>query len=186
MWKSALSALAVTGLLGAFVTTDSLAVFTDSKANAANVFSTGLVQIDQAPSSAVVTFATMAPGDSVIAPLAITNNGSLALRYAMTTATTNPDAKALAGELQLTLRVKTAQACSVEDGAVLYGPAALSGGLFGSPAQGAQAGDRTLAPAASETLCFKVALPLTTGNAFQSATTTATFTFNAEQTVNNP
>jgi hypothetical protein len=38
----------------------------------------------------------------------------------------------------------------------------------------------------SETLCFRVNLPLATGNGFQSATTTATFTFDAEQTANNP
>lgn len=186
MWKLALSALLATGIIGRAVTTESLAVFTDSKSNSANTFTTGLVQITDIPSSAVVTFANMVPGDSITAPLDIANSGSLAYRYAMTTVTTNPDGKALADELQLTVRVKTAQACSMEDGAVLYGPAALSGGLFGSPAQGAQANDRTLAPAVSETLCFKVALPLTTGNAFQSATTTATFTFNAEQTANNP
>jgi hypothetical protein len=38
----------------------------------------------------------------------------------------------------------------------------------------------------AETLCFKVELPLATGNLFQTAATTATFTFDAEQTKNNP
>ena len=61
-----------------------------------------------------------------------------------------------------------------------------SGAGFGNPAAGAQAGDRTLAAAANETLCFRVTLPSGTGNAYQSATTTTTFTFDAEQTANNP
>ena len=142
--------------------------------------------IDSSPGSAVVTLANMAPGDSVISPLIITNSGTLPMRYAMSTATTNADGKTLAGQLQLTIRAKTGALCTAEDGVILYGPAALSGGAIGSNAQGAQAGDRTLAAAATETLCFKVELPLNTGNAFQNAATTATFTFDAEQTANNP
>ena len=127
-----------------------------------------------------------APGDSVIAPLIITNSGTLPMRYAMSTGTTNADAKALAGQLELTIRLKTASACSAEDGVILYGPGALSGGLIGANTQGAQAGDRGLIASATETLCFKVLLPITTGNAFQNASTTAMFTFDAEQTANNP
>jgi len=39
---------------------------------------------------------------------------------------------------------------------------------------------------ASETLCFRVTLPSSTGSAYQSASTTTTFTFDAEQTSSNP
>jgi hypothetical protein len=35
-------------------------------------------------------------------------------------------------------------------------------------------------------LCFRVSLPLTTGNALQGITSAASFTFDAEQTANNP
>ena len=56
----------------------------------------------------------------------------------------------------------------------------------GSNAQGAQAGDRVPAAVTNETLCFKVTLPLSTGNAFQDLSTTVTFTFDAEQTANKP
>jgi hypothetical protein len=104
----------------------------------------------------------------------------------MTTSATNADGKGLMNQLLLTVRVKTVNPCTNEDGAILNGPAALASGAFGSSAQGAQAGDRSVAAAASETLCFKVELPLATADAFQSATTTATFTFDAEQTANNP
>ena len=63
----------------------------------------------------------------------------------------------------------------------------LQGAAFGNPAPGDHAGDRVLNGLPSEDLCFAWSLPLlTTGNAFQGATTTATFTFSAEQTANNP
>jgi hypothetical protein len=79
------------------------------------------------------------------------------------------------------------------DGTVLYGPGGLPGDLgsdpainvIGDPAQHAQSGDRTLAASANEVLCFQVELPSSTGDAYQNATTTATFTFYAEQTANN-
>ena len=86
----------------------------------------------------------------------------------------------------MTVRTKTANPCSSEDGTVLFAAAALSAGALGNPAQGSQAGDRTLAAAATDELCFNVNLPTTSGNTFQNATTTATFTFDSEQTVNNP
>ena len=57
---------------------------------------------------------------------------------------------------------------------------------IGNPASGADAGDRVIAAASSETLCFRLTLPIGTGNAYQGATTTTTFTFDAEQTANNP
>ena len=42
-----------------------------------------------------------------------------------------------------------------------------------------------MSPSTNEILCFRASLPLTTGTAYQSASTTATFTFDAEQTANN-
>ena len=181
-----LIALVTVALLAQFVVTDSLAVFTHQEVNAANTFTTGDVSIDDGPDSAFFTFSGMMPGDSTIQPLTITNSGSTEFRYAMTTAADNADSKALRDQLTLTIRVKTANPCSSQDGAVLYSPAVLSAGLFGSSAQGADAGDRVLAASASEVLCFRAELPLATGNAFQNASTTVTFTFDAEQTSNNP
>ena len=186
MLRLALASLLTAGMMGTFVAADSLAVFTDSEVNAANAFSSGTISIDDSPGSAAVTLTNMAPGDSVISPLIISNSGTLPMRYAMSTSTTNADAKNLASQLQLTIRIKTVALCSAEDGAILYGPAALALGALGSNAQGAQAGDRDLAASGSETLCFKVELPIATGNAYQGAATTATFTFDAEQTANNP
>jgi hypothetical protein len=75
--------------------------------------------------------------------------------------------------------------CAVFDGASVY-TGMLSAAAFGNLAQGAQAGDRMLNAAANETLCFQASLPVATGNAYQGAATTTTFTFSAEQTANNP
>jgi hypothetical protein len=57
--------------------------------------------------------------------------------------------------------------------------------IIGDPTQGAQAGDRVLAAAADEVLCFHVLLPDTATDDVAGLTTTATFTFDAEQTANN-
>ena len=184
--RGLIATVAAIGALAAWFVVDSLAVFTDQELNAANTFTVGTLILDDSPDSAFITYAAMAPGDVTIQQLTLTNNGTMELRYAMTTSATNVDTLNLRDQLQLTLRTKTANPCSSEDGVILYAAALLSGGFFGSAAQGADAGDRVLAATISEDLCFKVELPLATGSAFQGATTTATFTFDAEQTANNP
>lgn len=179
-----LLALAFTSIFGASMTVESLAVFADSESNAANVMSTGSVSISDAPDTAFLVVANMAPGDTSVTSLVVTNNGSLPLRYALTSSSTNDDAKGLAAQMQLNIRT-LGTSCVAQDGAVLYS-GALSAAAFGSVVQGAQAGDRDLVAGASETLCFRVEFPLASGDAFQSATTTTTFTLSAEQTTNNP
>jgi hypothetical protein len=134
----------------------------------------------------------MAPGDSITDDIVVTNAGSLQLRYAITSTATNADAKGLKD--QLTMVVNTVDVttpgtpCDDFDGTQLYSGDVdgSTGAIVGDTTAGSQAGDRTLAASASETLCFRVSLPSATGNAFQNATTTATFTFGAEQTANNP
>jgi predicted ribosomally synthesized peptide with SipW-like signal peptide len=180
------------GLLGLLAGLSSLAIFTDSAVVDGNSFTTGTVDISTAPTTALVTYNNMAPGDQVTNPLVVTNAGTLQLRYAVSSTATNTDGKGLKD--QLTLTIKTIDVttpgtpCDDFDGTQLYTGDAdgTTGALVGSNAQGAQAGDRTLDASISETLCFQVLLPSSTGNAFQNATTTATFTFDAEQTANNP
>lgn len=153
MLRALLITVAAVGALAGYLVVDSLAVFTDQEANAANTFTTGTVALDDAPDSAVVTYSDMAPCDSVIGQLTLTNSGSLDPRYAMTTSADDIDGKALRVQLLLTIREKTANPCASEDGVVVFAAAALSTGAFGNPAQGAQAGDRVLAASASEDLC---------------------------------
>jgi hypothetical protein len=170
----------------------SLALFTDQESVAA-AFSTGTVVLDDVRIAGLtMTTAGMVPGDTVTDDVAVENDGSVQLRYAVSTATSNADAKGLRDVLTLAVRTVDVTTpgvpCDNFDGTVVLSAAALSasGAGFGDPAAGVQAGDRTLAAAASETLCFRVALPVATGNAYQAATATTTFTFDAEQTAGNP
>ena len=189
MAKKLLATVAVLALFVSVISLGVLALFTDTASVPGNTFSTGTVDISTAPASALVTFSGMAPGDQVTNPITVTNAGTLQLRYAVTSTTTE---NTLAAQLDLTIKsgVTTCTNAGFSvDGAVVYATGDLGSmagvNVIGSPTQGAQAGDRTLAAAGSEVLCFNVSLPLATGNAFQGLTTTATFAFQAEQTANN-
>jgi hypothetical protein len=163
------------------------ALFTSSAVNGSNDFTTGTIDIAVSPASAVLTASNMMPGDTANGTLTVQNNGTGTLRYAMTTAATDADGKGLRDQLTLVVKTKDTNTagCGNFNGTQLY-TGTLAAALFGDPATGGQAGDRTLAGAASEVICFRATLPLSTGNAFQGAATTATFTFGAEQTANNP
>jgi spore coat-associated protein N len=170
----------------------SIALFTDQESSSSS-FTTGTIILDDVKIDALVlTTSALMPGDSVTDDVVVENDGTAQLRYAMTTASTNADSKALRDAL--TLVVKTidvtspASPCSDFDGAsTLYnGVLGASTAAFGDPTPGSDTGDRTLAAGANETLCFRVSLPSSTGNGAQGATTTTTFTFDAEQTSSNP
>ncbi len=180
----------ILALLVGLLSATALGLFTDTDSVGANAFSTGKIDLTVSPASALVTFNGMLPGDQVTAPLTVTNAaGSSALRYAVTSTTTE---NVLATQLQLTVK-SGVTTCSTAGfgatGTVLYTGAlgnTVPLAIIGNVAQGAQAGDRALAVAGSEVLCFNVSLPIATGTAFQSLSSTATFTFQSEQTANNP
>jgi hypothetical protein len=165
------------------------AIYTDIEAVDNNTFSVGTLDISATPATALFTAPAMAPGDSVTEPLTVGNDGSLDLRYAIESET---DEDVLAAQLIMTIKsgVTTCDDADWDaDGSVLYNGILGSTTvevLVGSKVQGADAGDRDLAPTASEELCFHVELPTSAPDASQGITTTATFTFYAEQTVNNP
>ena len=162
----------------------SLALFTSTTTASGNAFTAGTVVIGATPATAALTASGMMPGDTVNGSITVSNTGSAQLRYAMSSASTNADAKALRDQLQLAVK-SAGTSCAAFDGTTLY-TGALGAAAFGSSAAGAQAGDRSLNAGANEVLCFRATLPVATGNTFQGATTTATFTFDAEQTSNNP
>ena len=177
---------------GAALTSVSGALFTDSDAVGSNTFSSGTVILSTSPTSAVVSFTDMAPGDVDNGQMTVTNGGSLQLRYAVTSATTEDT---LAAQLDMTIWDEAAEGVvdstcdTTAPASKLYGPAALGSvagtNVIGNPNTGFQSGDRTLAASANEVLCFRVELPSSTGNAYQGLTTTATLTFASEQTKNN-
>jgi spore coat-associated protein N len=162
--------------------TMSLAFFTDADSSTWS-FTIGTIDIESNP--AVVTAVTgLMPGSSASDSLTISNAGNATLRYAMMTAATN----ALGDQLTLAVRAEdVGGGCTAFTGAIIVASGTtLNGAAIGGSTQGAQAGDRTLAGGASEVLCFRVSLPMSTDDTFQGATSVATFSFAAEQTANNP
>ncbi|MGE0228674.1 MAG: TasA family protein [Dehalococcoidia bacterium] len=195
--RSVFMSLAVIGLVAAMITAATSAVFTDAATSTDNTFNTGTLDIqlkddNEGPAddvSASITFENMAPGDSVAKPVTVSNPGSLGLRYALTSSSTNDNKKDLADQIVLKI-VKVADAGSCGASAFSGSPTyayngALGKAAFGDVATGAQSGDRSLAAAGSEVLCLQASLPIATGNEFQGAATTTTLTFTAEQTANN-
>lgn len=189
-----LATVAIVGIAGTTLTgLTTGAFFTDTQTVGANTFSTGTVKLGVNPTSALVTFTNMAPGDSIAAPITVSNTGSLAERYAVLSTTDAADANFLA--TQLVMNVKTGVTTCTAAGFGATGTLVYTNGVLGSTggtkvigdaATGAQAGDRTLASLSNETLCVLVSLPTATGNTFQGKTTTATLRFDSEQTANNP
>ncbi len=192
-----LGRLMITGLIfamaiGAALTSATGAIFTDSDAVGSNTFSSGTVILSTSPTSAVVSFSDMAPGDVDNGQMTVSNDGSLQLRYAVTSGTTEDT---LAAQLDMTIwdeadEVVVDSTClATAPATVLYGPADLGSvagfNVIGDPTTGPDTDDRTLAASASEILCFRVELPLASGNAYQGITSTATLTFVSEQTANN-
>ena len=174
------------------VTAATGAIFSDTQSVGANTFSTGTVSISSSPASAAISLSGMAPGDSVTSPITVTNDGSLELRYAVQSTTTE---NTLAAQLDMTIWDEAEEGdggttCnSTPPVTKLYGPADLGNtvavNVVGDPAQGSQSGDRVVAASANEVLCIQVSLPLASGNSFQNVTTTATLDFIGEQTANN-
>lgn len=194
VWKAGLGLSLATATLAVTATG---AIFTDSATVGSNLFTTGTVDLSTSVTTDLVGFTTpkMLPGDSIVDAVTVSNAGSAELRYAIRSSTTE---NVLAAQIDLTVWAEAAEpdtagantTCdTVAPTTVLYAPGDLGNttavNLVGNGTQGAQSGDRTLAATVNEVLCFKAALPSSTGNTFQNLSSTATFTFEAEQTANN-
>ena len=184
----AMSTLAAFGVAAGQI---SLALFTDQESVDAT-FAAGTIDLDSAKiASLSLSVPAIMPGDTITDDVVVHNVGSAELRYAMSTSSTNADTLDLRDVLTLSVKETDTTTpetpCNDFDGATVVTSTALgtSSGGFGDPAVGPQAGDRVLAAGAQETLCFRVSLPEATGAAYEGATTTTTFTFDAEQTANN-
>jgi hypothetical protein len=157
----------------------SLAVFTDSDSSTGG-FATGSIDIKSSPTVAF-NVTNLVPGDDVTQGLTIDNDGTIDFRYALTTTATT----ALGDALELTIKTEGTD-CAMFDGSTVLAATILDGATVGDPTQGDDTGDRDLAAATNEVLCFRVSLPLGSGNTLQGLSSSATFTFDAEQTLNNP
>ncbi len=138
------------------------------------------------PTASVFALANMAPGDQSTGVLTVQNSLSFPVRYAVVSVTSEDK---LAQQLLFTVSLGADGGCG-SPGATLYGPGILGSSagtsIVGDAAQGAQPGDRDLAPGAIDTLCVSVSLPLTAGNELQGLGTAAALHFNAEQIEANP
>lgn len=168
------------GALLALIWAGTFATFTDS-GTAGSTFTAGTVDLllsgeeDDAYAFTTLEMGNMKPGDVMYAPLTIANAGSLAFDYTMATTATNTDTLGLAAQLTLGIRA-VAVTCDATTYAASEDVMTASGAL-----SAAAIATRTLAATASEVACFRVELPSASDNAFQGATTTATFTFSATQ-----
>jgi predicted ribosomally synthesized peptide with SipW-like signal peptide len=170
--------------------TMSLAIFTDTASVDSNAFTAGKIDINATPASTLVAFTNQVPG-KVVGPnaLLVSNDGTGEMRYAVTSTSTNTDAKGLAAQLALNVSLMTPETTCATDPTptpIYNGSLVAATALIGDPAEGGQTGDRILAAGASETLCFTITFPRASGNTFMLATTDTTFTFDAEQTYVNP
>ncbi len=172
------------GSLSALLWAGTFATFTDS-GTADSTFTAGTVDLlisseaDDAYAFTAIEMSNMKPGDVKYAPLTIANNGTLGFSYTMATSATNADSKGLKD--QLTLGVKAvANSAACDSAGVGYAASTVTLTSSGALSAGAIS-SRTLAASASEVACFRVELPSGSGDAFQAATTTATFTFSATQ-----
>ena len=200
MFKVVLTIILAIGVLAISVSVVTDALFADTQSVGSNSFVTGTVDISTTPVSALLSLNPMAPGDEVNNPITVNNAGSLQLRYAIQRSADDPDAKALRDVLRLRIGLKVGPSCdfpyyttagtvtTLTDDSQLFeglGFPSVAADTVGNAAQGANPGDRVLAPSSSEALCFAVILPLATTNAYQAAATTAAFEFVSEQTANN-
>jgi hypothetical protein len=177
--RALLAVLLSTSLLTLGAGAVSLAVFTDST-DLDGEWSSGSIVLGTTPST-TFTVDDILPGDTGSQTITVENNGTGDLRYAMATSATNADGKGLAAQLDLTIGGGSCAA----PGATLY-TGSLDAAALGDATQGADAGDRDVVAGGTDDLCFSWEFPDTSGNGFQLAETTATFTFDAEQTANNP
>lgn len=190
------------------------ALFTDSTVVFDNAFVTGKVDISTSDSWAVFESPALMPGDVIVQPLVISNDGTTEMRYALTSTLLPPlevgpegaeapdadpdqsleEAERLATQMDLSISAAPSMSsCSAANfdnlDEVLYGPDDFSQiaevQLFGDKAQGFQGGERTVAAGRSEVLCLKVSLPLETGDSFENLEASAFLVAYAEQTKNN-
>lgn len=169
-------------------------MLTDSDDVSVTTIESGLVSLALSTSPFDFGLSGASPGDSgSVQELTLTNNGTTDLRYSLTSVTTEDS---LAAELDLDVWLESAEASTGDGCTDAWAPTGgyLYQGAFGSiagtlvlgdPTQGADAGDRDLTTASpSEVLCFDVTLPSSATS--QGTSTAATFTFDSEQTTNNP
>lgn len=162
-------------------TVAAFASFTDTE-TASTMFSTGTVDLALDPTgSTVKNWTTLGmdnakPGDVTYAPLVVSNIGTLDFTYGMATTALGEDL--LAGALRLTIVVNatTCDAAGIATGTEILTKSTLANAVLANRTLSTSPGNT------SETLCFKVELPSSTGdNDLQGLGLNTYFSFTATQ-----
>lgn len=171
------------------------ALFTDTQTMAANTFATGTVDLNAQETTDIAANAgNLAPGDTVSGVITVANSGTLEYRYTLTSTTTAPSGTYdLASQIQVTVWDE-ADEDATSDGTCAATPPTDTLLHKYTGALGSQAGTQyfsgetvgTTAPANQQMLCLQATLPQDSNDNYQGLTTDATFTFDAQQTANNP
>ena len=153
---------------------DQAAVDTGSVSSGSLVLLVG--GVEETYAFTALTASNLVPGQSVRAPLSISNGGSTEMVYglsAVTTAAAGSADEALAASLRLT----------VTDDAACDGPQTQDSGLPFQAALDTSAtfSGRDLTPSALETLCIEIGLDAEAPTAAASGSTAVTFTFRGDQ-----
>lgn len=167
--KTMAMAMVTTALGATLIAGGSFAIFTSAAENTGNTFASGtlIINLDkEGESNKYFNVTNMAPGDSDIKPVIVTNKGTLELRYDL--------ALAVGGDLG-TVAEPGSKPLVIEAFADLAGTTALT-----------NVNDRVLAAnGGNETIYVKVTLPKEAGNEYQGKLGSASIKVNAEQTKNN-
>jgi len=151
--------------VAAIATGATSAAWTDSTTVPNNVFSTGVMNIDTAPTTTVFTAPNIYPGWSEEQTIDVQNNGSVQLNYTAVASQTAGNAELYTAP-EFLLKIGT-----------------ISGGndVYDGTVSGLAFANRLLLSGASEMLYFTVSLDGSADNSLQGKTATVTFTFNATQ-----
>ncbi|MEE9416888.1 MAG: hypothetical protein V3V01_16525 [Acidimicrobiales bacterium] len=164
---------------------NSSAEFAASENVGVNQLGAATLDIRVGASSTSFEATNMAPGDSAIGSLVLSNAGSLPLRYALSASNSG----GLLADWML-FDVWTSDDCNdpnpLSRDTIITGLAldpTSTAKLIGDPTTGVQPGDRPLAPLETETVCLAARLPLAAPNEVQGTSITIDLVVDAEHDI---
>src|SRR4051794_34976353 len=98
-YRLLLGGVVLLGALTGLVDGGTVASYQSTGSSVSNVFAAGTVDVANSPTSALLALTDMVPGETITAPLAVTNSGTLQLRYALASSVTNSDGKGIGAQL---------------------------------------------------------------------------------------
>ncbi|MCP5028119.1 MAG: hypothetical protein GY929_17725 [Actinomycetia bacterium] len=161
------------------------AAFGDAEVVGVNRLTSATVDVEPGERTATMTVTNMAPGDRAFGSIEVVNEGTLPLRYLLTSVASpsplNPWLQWSIWPPDQSMGCDTLPDSStlIVDGRVLDGSASST--VFGSLEPGLDPGDRILQPADTEELCVSVELRLEAPDSVQGQTLDQEFVIHAEQ-----